>query len=109
MANIPIQCVADHFNRPLYMISCGDIGTTPAVVEKNLEEIFQYAVKWQAVLLMDRADIFLQERYASWLKIKLGTSHDVAPELRTGLVLTRIVTNSSRNCQDLTRNAIVSS
>ena len=56
------ECVADHFNRPLYMISCGDIGTTPEEVESKLEEVFEYAVKWKAVLLLDEADVFLQER-----------------------------------------------
>ncbi|MCJ1242992.1 hypothetical protein MMC30_000188 [Trapelia coarctata] len=56
------ECVADHFNRPLYMVTCGDIGVSPAAVEMNLAEIFEYAVQWKAVLLLDEADIFLQER-----------------------------------------------
>lgn len=56
------ECVADHFKRPLYMVTCGDIGVSPPEVEKKLEEIFEYAVRWKAVLLLDEADIFLQER-----------------------------------------------
>ncbi|MCJ1268209.1 hypothetical protein MMC22_008095 [Lobaria immixta] len=56
------ECVADHFKRPLYMVTCGDIGVSPPEVEKKLEEIFEYAVRWKAVLLLDEADVFLQER-----------------------------------------------
>lgn len=56
------ECVADSFNRPLYQVTCGDIGTDPERLEERLEEIFDYAVTWGAVLLLDEADIFLQER-----------------------------------------------
>jgi SpoVK/Ycf46/Vps4 family AAA+-type ATPase len=48
--------------RPLYTVSCGELGTEPELVEKRLNEVFDYAVSWRAILLMDEADIFLQER-----------------------------------------------
>jgi AAA+ superfamily predicted ATPase len=56
------ECVADSFERPLYQVTCGDIGTDPGDLEDRLEEIFDYAVTWDAILLLDEADIFLQDR-----------------------------------------------
>ena len=47
---------------PLYTISCGDLGTEPELLEVKLKEVFEYAVTWKAILLLDEADIFLQER-----------------------------------------------
>ena len=56
------ECVADSFEKPLYQVTCGDIGTYPEDVEERLEEIFDYAVTWGAIVLLDEADIFLQDR-----------------------------------------------
>ncbi|ERF69933.1 hypothetical protein EPUS_05477 [Endocarpon pusillum Z07020] len=56
------ECIAEKQQRPLYSVSCGDLGTEPFELEKRLKEIFSYAVAWKAILLMDEADIFLQER-----------------------------------------------
>ena len=43
-------------------MSCGDLGTEPEDLEMKLKQVFQYAVKWKAILLLDEADIFLQQR-----------------------------------------------
>lgn len=56
------ECVADSFEKPLYQVTCGDIGTHPHLLEEKLDEIFDYAVTWGAILLLDEADVFLQER-----------------------------------------------
>ena len=56
------ECIADLYERPLYSVTSGDIGINPTVVERNLQEIFNYAVTWNAVLLLDEADVFLAER-----------------------------------------------
>ncbi|MCJ1264429.1 hypothetical protein MMC22_004300 [Lobaria immixta] len=56
------ECVADSFEKPLYQVTCGDIGTDPERLEERLEEIFDYAVTWGAILLLDEADVFLQDR-----------------------------------------------
>jgi SpoVK/Ycf46/Vps4 family AAA+-type ATPase len=56
------ECVAAFTKRPLYPITCGDIGTTPSEVEENLERHFNLAHKWGCVLLLDEADIFLARR-----------------------------------------------
>jgi AAA+ superfamily predicted ATPase len=56
------ECIAERQRRPLFSVSCGDLGTEPEKLERRLKEVFGYAVSWKAVLLMDEADIFLQER-----------------------------------------------
>lgn len=56
------ECIAEKQQRPLYAVSCGDLGTELLELERRLKEIFSYAVAWKAILLMDEADIFLQER-----------------------------------------------
>ena len=63
-----IECVAEKENRPLYMVTCGDLGTEPDELEKRLKTTFEYAVNWNAVLLLDEADVFLQERDVHDLK-----------------------------------------
>lgn len=56
------ECVADHTRRPLFPITCGDIGETAEQVEKNLTACFRMADRWGCVLLLDEADVFLAER-----------------------------------------------
>ncbi|KAF8849600.1 P-loop containing nucleoside triphosphate hydrolase protein [Acephala macrosclerotiorum] len=56
------ECVAEHTQRPLFAITCGDIGETAAEVEKNLDRCFQMAHRWGCVLLLDEADVFLAQR-----------------------------------------------
>lgn len=56
------ECVAEHTERPLFAITCGDIGETADDVEKNLDRCFQMAHRWGCVLLLDEADVFLAQR-----------------------------------------------
>ena len=48
--------------RPLYQITCGDLGSTPQDVETRLENHFRLAHRWNCVLLLDEADVYLAER-----------------------------------------------
>lgn len=56
------ECVAAQTKRPLFPITCGDIGTYPRDVEETLSEYFDMAHKWGCVLLLDEADVFLAKR-----------------------------------------------
>ncbi|TDZ58523.1 hypothetical protein CTRI78_v005334 [Colletotrichum trifolii] len=56
------ECVAAYTKRPLYPITCGDIGHSPEIVEQNLEKHFKLAHRWACVLLLDEADVFLAKR-----------------------------------------------
>ncbi|XDG02434.1 hypothetical protein ABKA04_002049 [Annulohypoxylon sp. FPYF3050] len=54
--------IAELFNRPLFQITCGDLGTTAREVENVLETNFALANKWGSILLLDEADVFLARR-----------------------------------------------
>lgn len=56
------ETIAEVLERPLYAISIGELGTTPEALEERLREILDLATRWNAVLLLDEADIFLERR-----------------------------------------------
>lgn len=56
------ECVAQEKRKPLFAITCGDLGFTPSDVESSLSEIFRLAHLWDCVLLLDEADVFLSQR-----------------------------------------------
>jgi SpoVK/Ycf46/Vps4 family AAA+-type ATPase len=60
--SLTAESVADLVQRPLYRVTCGDIGTDPESVEKYLESVLYIGKIWGCVLLLDEADVFLEER-----------------------------------------------
>ncbi|KAJ4248772.1 hypothetical protein NW762_012610 [Fusarium torreyae] len=56
------ECVATYFHKPLFQITCGDLGSTADVVESRLETNFALASRWGCILLIDEADVFLEAR-----------------------------------------------
>ncbi|KJX97221.1 hypothetical protein TI39_contig523g00006 [Zymoseptoria brevis] len=56
------ESVADLAKMPLYRVTCGDIGTSPARVEEYLRSVFYLGQRWQCIVLLDEADVFLEER-----------------------------------------------
>src|SRR5271163_3259118 len=56
------EAVAELLHKPLYSVSVGELGTSTDTLEKKLRNILDVAVIWDAVLLLDEADIFLEER-----------------------------------------------
>ncbi|KIW99705.1 uncharacterized protein Z518_11118 [Rhinocladiella mackenziei CBS 650.93] len=53
------EALSEHFHRPLYSISAGELSLNAAELEEQLDRIFRTAKAWNALLLMD---VFLQER-----------------------------------------------
>lgn len=56
------EAVAFAHRKPLFAITCGDIGVHFSDLEYNLSEIFRLANLWDCVLLLDEAEIFLSRR-----------------------------------------------
>ncbi|KAK3299631.1 uncharacterized protein B0H64DRAFT_355851 [Chaetomium fimeti] len=54
--------VAEKFKKPLFQLTCGDLGTTAKDVEAALEVNFSLASRWGCILLLDEADVFLAQR-----------------------------------------------
>ena len=56
------ECVAAQLKRPILPITCGDLGSDPKELERNLDNFCTLAHKWRCVLLLDEADVFLSKR-----------------------------------------------
>ncbi|CAN9080616.1 unnamed protein product [Alternaria alternata] len=60
--------VAEFAEKPLLRITCGDIGTEPEVVDQRLRATLRLGKVWDCVVLLDEADVFLEERDMKDLK-----------------------------------------
>lgn len=56
------ETVAELAGKPLLTVTIADVGNKADEVEKNLQDIFDLAARWKAVLLFDEADVFLESR-----------------------------------------------
>ena len=56
------EAVSELLERPLYSVSVGELGVTAEALENSLRRILDVAQIWNAVILIDEADIFLEKR-----------------------------------------------
>ena len=56
------ESVAEIAKKPLYRVSCGDLGTDPTKVEEYLESVLYLGKIWDCVVLLDEADVYLEQR-----------------------------------------------
>ncbi len=59
---IKFSLVAERSRVPLYAISSGTLGTRPKEVEATLDRALDLCRMWNAMLLLDEADVFLGAR-----------------------------------------------
>ncbi len=57
------EAVADRTRRPLFYLQAEDLGINAAVLGANIKKVFQMATEWDAVILLDEADVFMAERH----------------------------------------------
>ncbi|CAI7628266.1 unnamed protein product [Penicillium viridicatum] len=57
-----VEAISEWLHRPLLALTVADIGTIETLVEGHLMKWFNLAEAWNAVLLVDEADIFLERR-----------------------------------------------
>ncbi|KAK8099065.1 uncharacterized protein PG998_012306 [Apiospora kogelbergensis] len=62
------EAVAENLRVPLHTLSSGDLGSDPHEVERTLQGILELVARWNAILLLDECDVFLEAR----------SSHDLA-------------------------------
>ena len=62
------EAAAEITHSPLYVVSAGELGTEPEDVDTRLARILELAHMWNAVLLLDEADVFLHRRSTADLK-----------------------------------------
>ncbi|KAK6503299.1 hypothetical protein TWF481_008326 [Arthrobotrys musiformis] len=56
------EAAAEKSNVPLYVLGAGELGTTPNEVETALDRALECCRLWDAVLLLDEGDVFLEDR-----------------------------------------------
>lgn len=56
------EAVCELLHKPLYTVSLGQLGSTAAELETNLNSILSLCARWDALILLDEADIFLEKR-----------------------------------------------
>lgn len=56
------EAIAELLKKPLYIVTAGDLGITAAEVEKTLGAVLDLCQTWDALVLIDEADIFLEAR-----------------------------------------------
>lgn len=56
------EVYAELIERPLYAIHSGNLGTTAEQIDKNLRQVFLLSKRWNCVLLLDEADVFVVRR-----------------------------------------------
>lgn len=56
------EAVADLLRAPLYSVTAGELGMTAEQLEKKLRDVLDTVETWGAVLLIDEADVFLEQR-----------------------------------------------
>jgi hypothetical protein len=54
--------VAEEMRQPLYFMNASELGETAAEVEESLGQVLELASKWNAILLLDECDMFLEAR-----------------------------------------------
>jgi len=57
------EAVADRSKRPLFYLQAEDLGINAAALGANIKKVFQMATEWDAVILLDEADVFMAERH----------------------------------------------
>jgi len=71
------EAIAELLHRPLYSVTVGELGTQTKELEDTLREILELASAWNAVILIDEADVFLERR----------TENDITRNAMVGIFL----------------------
>jgi len=56
------ECYSEIIKRPIYKVQCSQLGLDVEELEKNLQKVLNRAVKWNALLLIDEADVYIRKR-----------------------------------------------
>ena len=49
-------------HKPLYVVSMGELGTSPETLEDRLQDILDLCIPWKALVLIDEAEMLLERR-----------------------------------------------
>ena len=71
------EALSETLQCPMWSLSVFELGTTPGDLERMLENVFDVAALWGAILLLDEADVYLERR----------SSKDLTRNAMTGVFL----------------------
>jgi hypothetical protein len=68
------EAISELLEKPLYIVTAGDLGITASEVEKSLGSVLDLCSTWDALVLIDEADLFLEARKSTEIERNaLGT------------------------------------
>ena len=56
------EAVAEVLHRPLYYVTMGELGVNPEDLEERLSDVLDLCAGWNALAVLDEADVFLEAR-----------------------------------------------
>lgn len=56
------EVFSEMVKKPLYVVQCSQLGTSPDELEKKLALVLSRATRWKAILLIDEADVYVRHR-----------------------------------------------
>jgi len=56
------EVFGEFIQRPVYKVKCAELGLDAATIETNLQKILTRAQRWNALLLLDEADVYIRHR-----------------------------------------------
>jgi hypothetical protein len=56
------EASSEAFHKPFYSVQCSQLGVDPEELEKNLKLALGRAARWEAILLLDEADVYVRRR-----------------------------------------------
>lgn len=56
------EVYSEFVKRPLYVVQCSQLGVTAERLEQRLALVLERACRWNAILLIDEADVYIHER-----------------------------------------------
>lgn len=56
------EVYSEVMERPLYSVQCSQLGLTPELLEAELLKSFRRSNRWNAILLLDEADVYVRAR-----------------------------------------------
>lgn len=59
---VTAESISELLHKPLYSVGCGELGSDVGQLEKKLAEILEISYAWNAIILLDEADIFMEKR-----------------------------------------------
>ncbi|KAI9068180.1 P-loop containing nucleoside triphosphate hydrolase protein [Trametes sanguinea] len=66
--SLTAEAMSEYVRKPLYVIGAADLGTSADALDQSLTAILKVSAIWGAVVLIDEADVFLEERTLAHLE-----------------------------------------